>query len=471
VLAATLLGEPAVAADVHRRLEDIFYLSQSPDDENDDDEGGPPPRQGGRRDEALTNPALAAAFLERLRADATDKRKELYVLMDLARTPLATFQLEALRLAKRPFMIRICSMIARQLGSEQQTLLGLVSDPNSATRANAALVLGILPLTDAQRAQLEKRLAVETERSVRLSIAHALARHGRRERLADIAAGLNPCVGDPCMDALALLASLPRDLRADLDPEVFVAIAGNERQAPHARTLAVEILRHRAITGPLAGRAREALLAASTARDRELSFVATAAIAADASFAREDVLSRLNGPAPAYRALLARLVRVVTPADLALLTSLMPLFADKSPDEAQFVVRAAARIPGKDAEESLLVWFDAYERVRSPIILALTGRRETSPATLQHLAEADEPSKLLVEVATGAPDAIATLERHLRVGAQDRMSAAMVARAVRDPRTREALLQLVTYEDAQYYPSDVLVRHAAISALLAIALR
>ena len=118
---------------------------------------------------------------------------------------------------------------------------------------------------------------------------------------------------------------------------------------------------------------------------------------------------------------------------------------------------------------------DAGHRADAALLLSIACYRyeqQYRHVTEVHLGGADPSSKLLVDVAIGAPDAMATLEQDLRTGpAHQPMTAARVARAVRDPSLREALLQLAPYEDARHYPEDVLVRHAAMLALLAIALQ
>src|SRR6185295_10553886 len=134
----------------------------------------------------------------------------------LAATPLAAFQSEALRLIGFPFGPRLCAALADQLGARRPAVAGLLADESPATRAAAAVVLGMNPDAD-QVAPLEERWAAEREPAVKLSVAYALARHGRRERLADLVAALRPCKGEPCIQAVMLTQWLPNDLKAGLD--------------------------------------------------------------------------------------------------------------------------------------------------------------------------------------------------------------------------------------------------------------
>jgi hypothetical protein len=323
-----------------------------------------------------------------------------------------------------------------------------------------------------QVAVLELRLGAEKDPVVRLSLAYALARHGRRERMSDLTQALTSCPTGVCEEAMSLLHWLPNELTTELNPETFVKLASDFRQRLPVRLDALRILGSIGRTKPLTPRTREALLAIARESNRELSRDASRALATDLGFSRELVLAELAKPKPAARALLERLARVATPADFPVLVQQMQLFAAKPGDETDALIDAVARIPGVEAEAPLLNWFDAYPELRRRIGLRLMVRPNLQAATKARLAAATDPDvHLLVSVLGGAPDALAELQAVLAEGEPaQRQFAAFLAGLWRDPGTTPQLWSLVNFRDDRFYPNDELVRHAAMSALLWIAL-
>ena len=469
-LTAFLRGEDTPDADLRSRLAELFRTG--PVDEETFRELIRQKLAAGAAvtSETLHAPALADAFLGRLRADAKNKLTQYFAVSALANTPTSVFQSEALRLAPVPVSPRICSALADQLVTNRELVAGLLADPNQATRASSAVVMGMNPSPE-QLAALEQRWATEREPAVRLSLAYALARHGRRERVGDLTTALNPCVGQLCAQTVVLLQWLPEDMKARLDQETVAALVGDPRQNRAVHFFAAALLRDIALRQPLGAHARDALLVAARDRDPGMGFITAEAIARDSSLSRARVIALLETPPVAFRPLLARLARVVTSADLPLLASLMPRFARDSAPEAEILVEAAATLPGPEAEAQLLNWFDAYKPLRLLIAFRILGKSELRPEVLQHVSQkGDVSTRLLVKLAIHAPDAISSLNEQLRAGQPgDRLLAARLAGAVRDPRTRDGLWKLAMYRDARYYPRDAILRHAAMVSLLRIA--
>jgi hypothetical protein len=474
VLAAWLRGEDAldVDADLVRRLGEIFR-SRSVDEETFREVIRERlPTAADASTETPEGAALADAFLARLRADVIDKRKPLLgAAWAMARTPLPAFQTEALRFAWLPVPPRFCSAIADQLGAHRPAVVGMLADQNHATRAAAAVVLGMSPSPN-QVPPLERMWETERQPLVRLAVAYALARHGRRERVRDLVAALDRCAGDVCVQAMSLLDWFPRDILLDVAEQVPAAFAGDTSRPWLTRLFAAAILRRMAGEHPLAAPSRAALFAASHDRHEELSSMALEAISRDTGLGRDEVLARLGGASPDHGPLLARLAHVATAADLPLLRRLMPRFARGDGPEATSLVDAAGAVPGPEADAQLLAWFDAYEPLRARVTLRLLDRRPASlPALREIVGRGDGRMRLLVQVALGGPDALGALDQSLRAPDPNvRLFAARLAGMVREPRTGDGLWQLVNFRDDRYYPQDALMRHQAMVSLLRIAL-
>jgi hypothetical protein len=473
VIAAWLRGEDALEldADLVRRLTEIFQ--GRPIDEETFREAMRQhlPTAADATTETPEGAALADAFLRRLRADVGNKRKRLDAAWAMAQTPFPAFQTEALRFAWLPVPPRFCSGIADQLGAHRATVTAMLTDAKAATRAAAAVVLGMNPSGD-ELSALNRLRDVERHPLVRLAVAYSLARHGRREHVRDLVAALDHCHGEACLQAISLLDWLPRDILADVPEELPAALAGDDGKDWFTRMFAAGLLGRIALEHPLGSGSREALFAASRHKHEELSRVAVEAIARDNGFARDFVVARLLLARPAYRPLLARLARVATPADLLFMSKLMPRFAASDGPEAASLVEGVSALPGPEAEAQLLAWFDAYPALRAEIALRLLQHRPSSDRALDHIvAIGDGRIRLLVQLARGTPEALGALDLALRSSdPNERLFAARLAGAVGDPQSAGELWGLVNFEDDRYYPEDALLRHEGMVALLRIAL-
>jgi hypothetical protein len=473
VTAAWLRGEEAleVDADLMQRLDQLVH--SRPVDEETFREAIRQrlPITADPSPETPQGAALAEGFLARLRLDAADKRKHLVrAAWAMSQTPLPAFQLEALRFASLPVSPRFCSPIADQLGAHRAAVAAMLSDPRDATRAAAAVVLGMNPMAD-QIPPLERMWETERQPLVRQAVAYALARHGKRERVRDLVASLDGCVGDSCLQALSLLDFLPRDILLNVAEGVPAAFAVTGRDWP-IRFFAVAVLSRMTLEHSLGAASRAALFTASHDRHRELSRAALEAIASDTGLGRNEVIGRLGEASPDFPPLLARLAVVATEADLPLLRGLMPRFARVDGPQSASLVEAAARVPGPAAEALLLAWFDAHPPLRAQITLRMLERRPSSMEALGKIAGGrDSRAGLMVRLALGTPDALGALDRALRASdPNDRLFAARLAGIVRAPGSMDGLWQLVNVHDDRYYPEDALIRHQAMASLLWIAL-
>jgi len=414
---------------------------------------------------------LSQAYLRHLHASAQEKRYLVSAVRALRDTPLTPFSLEALRWGFAQISPRFCSALANHLSRHWREVAPFLADDKKETRANAAVIMGMNPDPE-QLPRLQESWANEKERSVRLALAYALARHGQRERVGELTKALTPCPADVCDEAMALLNWLPDDLTLDLDPQVLARLAGDFHQTLTVRVFEIGTLGRLGAKRSLVPAIRETLLAVAQEKNRELVAATTNALALDAGFSRELVLDALKSSSPAYHPLLARLSHVATAEDLPVLASLMPRFATRPGSEATALIDAAARVPHPDAEALLMRWFDAHELLQKHIAFVLMARPHLERETALRLdAASDRDIHLLVRVMARAPDALALMKKTLRTGAPpQRLFAAFLAGVVRDPRLKPELWALVNFRDDRFYPSDARLRHGAMSALLWIAL-
>lgn len=464
-------GEEIVRADLRTRVAEL--LSGEPDDDEASREavrrklrasGGPPAAP-------IRSESLSKAYLQHLRTVAEQKKDRIRAVIALAHAPLAPFALEAARWGFDEPSPGFCNNIANQLSTQTKEVAGFLTDPKTVTRANAAVVLGMNP-DPAQVPDLERLRASEKDPGVNLTLAYALARHGQRARVRELTQALDSCPAGVCEEATALLLWLPIDLMTDVDPEIFVRLGGDVRQQLDVRLSAIRSMGEIGRAKSLSPRMREVLLSVAQEKNADLAYSASKALANDAGFSRELVLAALARPSPAYRPLLARLARVATVADLALLRQHMTRLAGKPGPEIDALIEAAGRLPGAEAEAQLLSWFDAHSELRRHIAFRLMARPQLEPSTDVKLAAAkDGDVHLLVRVIKRPQESLELLKKALGTGELwERLFAAHLAGLVRERGVKQELWSLVNYRNDRYYPDDATVRHVAMSSLLWIAL-
>jgi len=421
--------------------------------------------------ETVSSSRLAQTYLQHLRATLS-QRGDFFVFTErsLASTPLTEFANEGLRSYKGALNLRSCADIADQLSVHRQDLPAQLSDPDPRTRLNVAIVLGMNPHDD-QLAALQSRWNEEKVVAVRLALAYALARHGQRERVADLTQALTPCPGEACTETVRLLNWLPTELTQDLSPQLFQGLAQDVRQTLDVRLFALATLGGFAERVGLAEPARFALLPLAREKNQPLSEAAIATLAMDRNWSPQAAASELDQERLPRLLPLARLARTATRDELPALARAMARVGAQESTETRFVLEASSRIAGPDMEDHLVAWFEAYPRLRRSIAYGLLRRATLKPSTFLKLEAATEPGvQLLVKVMTRAPDALQVLDEQLMHGAfPDRLFAASVARVVRSPRLKGALTSLLNFRDNRAYPRDGLLRHAASEALLWIA--
>ena len=436
-------------------------------------------------------PALVAAFRYRLRADAAADPRDEHPGLYLSRTPIAELQRDAVLVPTTHFDPWLCTRVAAAFPALRPTIVAQLASSRSQVRSNAAAILGLAP-SEATRAALEGRLAVETHPSVKLVLAFALSLHGVTAQAAAVAAALPSCAGAACTLAVSLARWLPLAAEAELEQAPLARIVADPKVEPRAHLLAALILRDIGRQKPLTPATVEALITAArhpTEHDDELALeVAYEAIGNAEALSRADVVARLEGrdkKAPTAQQdrlypgpLLARLSEVALVEDLPLLGRMMGRYGDTDGPAFETlkmaILAGTLRVPGEQADARLVNWFNAHESLRVPIALALLQRPSVSRAQFDRLVSKfpDARLRLVTKALTQAPDTRATLLTYLRVDGriQDMYAAAELAGLVGDPAARAYLQVLLQYQDGKYYPSDALVRHAAMTSLLRLAL-
>lgn len=426
-------------------------------------------------------PALVEAFRRRLLDDFRRRPTSRAAAHYLARAPIADLQREAIFVAPEFFDPRVCEAVAETFPLHRPLVIKALSSAQPRVRANAAATLGLAPI-DETRALLEARLPVETDEKVKLALAFSLVHHGAGEHAVALTTALAACQPATCTLPAALVDWLPLAVKADLDQAPIARIAGDARFDMNARRFAAAILRDIGTAKPLDRSSIEALIVAgrTKADEKLLTEVAFEALENATNLPRADVVARLaGGTTPEARAdtlfpapLLARLSTVATVEDLPLLRRLISRFGNAEGLEGHFLVSAMLNVPGEVANAALGNWLNLYPRLQTHIALGLAAREEFPRDKLFRLLQrADARTNILVRAALKTPDAQATLLDYLRTqDLEDRFHAASLAFIGGTPDVVAELYRLVDFRDARIYPNDVLLRHAAGSSLVQIAL-
>jgi len=466
-----LRGEQIVDRSLRERLDEAFR--EGPPDEESYAEiiRAHNSARGTSVTETVSSSRLAEVYLQHLRATLNQRGSfVVFTERSLALTPLTEFANEGLRSYKGELNLRRCADIADQLSVHRQELPARLSDPDPRTRLNVAIVLGMNPHDD-QLPALQSRWNEEKIVAVRLALAYALARHGQRERVADLTQALTSCPGEACTETVRLLNWLPTDLTQDLSPQLFQTLAQDFRQTLDVRLFALATLGGFADRVGLAESARVALFPLAGEKNLPLASAAIATLSMDRNWSPGAAARALQQERLPRLLPLARLARAATRDELPALAWVMGQVGAQDSAETRFILEASSRIAGPDMEDQLVAWFETYPRMRRSIAYGLLRRATLKPSTFVKLEAATEPDvQLLVKVMTRAPDAIHVLEEQLTQGPfPARLFAASVARVVRSPLTKGALTSLLNFRDNRVYPRDGLLRHAASEALLWIA--
>ena len=427
-------------------------------------------------------PKLAEAFRRRLTEDFGNDPKNWAAAYYLAQTPVAALRKDAVSMASRPFVPRVCSAVASSFPLQRQAVVDALAHRRPAVRANAAATLGMAP-TQETRALVEARLPVETDAQVKLALAFSMVHHGVPEHLAALTGALAACQPATCMLPASLVDWLPLQTKAELDQAPLARIVADTKIDVMARLFAAAALRDIGTIKELDPASVEALIVAARAKgaDGRLRDVATAAVEDADSLSRADVVARLKSRSSEASArndvlfpgpLLARLAKVSTAADLPLLRQTMERFGDHDSPEAHYAVDAALNIPGQAPLAYLGNWFIRYPRLQTHIGLALATRDEYPRASLDRLiAHGNARTRIVVKLTRQDPDAGPTLLAYLQRGDIDeRFQASSVAWLAGQVGAEATLRALLTYRDARFYPHDALVRYAAMMSLVRIAL-
>ena len=439
-------------------------------------------RPNAARAEEITHyPGLADAFRRRLLDDFHRHRDDRTPGYHLAWTPIGALQADAMLATVSPFEPAICSGVALAFPSQRPKIVAALQHKRPEVRANAAATLGMAP-SEETRPLIEARLAAESDARVKLALAFALVRHGLPEHLATLSAAVASCGPTTCAVPAALIQWLPLEARKEIDEAPFARIVADSKMDKRARYFAAAVLRDMAREDGLEPASIEALIVAGRQKGENMRLheMAIEAMEDAPGLSRETVVARLTArsgterrqdelfPAP----LLARLAKVSRAEDLPLLKRMMQRFGDAAEIEAHYLVDAALHIPGEPAADALGNWYVRYQGVRSHIAFGLVSREGFSRDRLARLVvRGDARTQIVIKTILKAPDARDTLLAYLVNGTpEDKFQAASVAALSGQSGLDEPLRRLLTFRDARYYPNDALIRHAAMSAIVRLAL-
>ena len=430
--------------------------------------------------EATHYPELVDAFRRRLLEDFRQWNEDRNPAHYLAWTPVAALQSDAVLASVTAFEPGVCSGVALAFPAPRRAMIAALDHPRPEVRSNAAATLGLAP-SEETRPILEAHLRTETDPRVKLALAFALVRHGVPEHLASLTAAVGSCAPATCALPAALIQWMPLEARPNLDQASFVRIVADSRMDKRARFFAAAVLHDIGLEKPLDPATIEGLIVAGRQKEDERLFEMVMTAIEDApGLTRAAVVARLSPESNASQyldvlhpvPLLARLAKVSTAEDLPLIKRLMERFGSTGSVEAHYVVEAALHVPGELASDILGNWFNRFEALRPHIGLGLARRQGFPRDRLQRLAaRADARTQIIVKTIVQAPEAQATLLAYLVNGTpEDKFQAASLAAFSSPAGLDQPLRNLLTFHDANYYPSDAALRHAAMTSVVRLAL-
>jgi hypothetical protein len=422
------------------------------------------------------------AFRQRLLDDAERNPEDGHPAYYLARTPIAVLQADALLTVASHFEPAACAGVAAGFPAQRDRVVKLLTARRPQLRANAAATLALAPSEETRKA-LESQLAIESNDYVKLAISYALIHHGAPEHVVTLTGALQSCRAEKCTLPVMLADWLPVEIQLTLDQAALARILADPKVEGRGHRFATITLRTIGRGKPLEPVAIEALIVAAR-RKRDAEYWGRAALEAlhDAvALSRAQVIERIDRRGKATAAqqqdvlspgpLLARLGAVALEEDLPLLSRLMDRFGDGEGPEAEMIVEAVLHVPGEYADARLINWFNRYKHLRTILAIGLLNRPSVGRDRVLRLVErSDGRTQMVVKLALQDPNAPTIVLRYMQLGEiQDKLAAAELAGLTAQASAKPQLRKLLQYRDARYYPNDVLVRHAAMSALVRIA--
>jgi hypothetical protein len=425
---------------------------------------------------SLAHPELAAALLTRLKQDARSTESDRRAWELLAALPFADFQIAALEQVQtyaEPLLLRTLLRHSLKLPGLIDRVRSLMESPSATTRSNVAILGGFASgLRDIQ--EISRLAEKETDPLTRLSLIFALAAKGDHDAFLSLlqAAAGDAVSGDEQDHAMSLLHWLPETTKKSLTPEDLFRLLDSSRGRYIAFAGALALVQQMAPSigadGPTVafimkrlGMIDETILVERLAR----------ALAAIPQIDHTSVLAavELSQHANQRIALLMRLEQLVGPEDLPYLVLWWSRFPDT--DTRLRIVDATTRITGEAATAALLEFFDdpqASELTRYRIAINLALRPD---APCAHLSErvlrypsdytlpvlllcGDERGPKIMQAAFESSDPV---KRFVAVSTASELDL--------DSVDRQLWVQ-TTYIERHRYPNDVILRHAALQALL-----
>jgi hypothetical protein len=430
--------------------------------------------------ERIAHPRLAHAVLVYLSACADHLQGSYFragataAARYLALVPLFGYRSAALQKTPNSFngvVLRSGVLLYRQ---KPALIRAALEASRAQTRSHAAVILGLVEDLS-QLPQLEAALAKETDEDTRLSMHYALFRLGETSHLQDLHNALRKTDLERLEHAVYLIEALPVELLLEVPEELVRDVLERTKSTVSSRVVAAMALRQMSTKRPLTTRSLVAMLeAADKLRDSPTAFERLCnEIASLDQLDRATVLGMLSAPRDPLEPWLERLARIVQPQDLPLLQQMMNSREPGAEWQRVRVLRAAAAIPGPEAQALLQTWYVDYPKLRRPISLSLAMRAHLDRLRLEEMLHSLEPDAngLFYELASGQSDVNERLARYVASeDVDERFTATLAVKLFGRPEHALALWQNVAFYNTRYYPFDALLRQLTLSALLDVEL-
>ncbi len=442
------------------------------------------------RKERLAYPRLATALRERLERDHKKDSTNNFAFYYLATTPLDQFRLAALDVSKTAMYGHLIGNIVPRIESLRRQIRDRLQSPYGVnTRSLAAVILGLAG-NEEDRALLEKRLAEESDQTVKDSIRLALIWHGQDQHLADLIENLKRGRLQQRVHLLRLLQWLPRKAKLTLDDELLASqVRRHAGVNANAQIMALYTLKNIASEKTITANSIETLLRYTSDSHEQVAQAAAGAVAAASQLGAHEcqVLYRTHTSPQARAALVSRLGANVSLSDLPFLVQAYQENTDFRVKLA--VILAVANIPAAASLDLLKQWLRDATTAEDigpfmTTVAALATRSDFVPSALDDV-DLSDMQRLMVSIAHGSDDmrqradAVMSGFRTSRFGTSTKRNVKLpqalqlTALSLIFPRAAlvTTLRKLSRYSSNEAYPRDTVVRRNALGALIRVAIK
>ena len=421
----------------------------------------------------FSRPALASAFLDRLKKDAKRKDFPPLVAYHMVMVPTVEFMKPALEDPQEYFAPMVAKELAARMSVFRADVIAALDSMNPHSRSNAAFALA-LNGDPADAAIIRSHMEVEKDELTKLVFLFALGRLEEDIAPEPLLKAALTCGKDEdvCDRAVQMIQWSPATVRDKMNPDLFTTILKDGGRSGFSRWFAAAILTDEGSRRDLSDRTISELLKQTSNANESISKWSVDAVLSAKQLDRAKVKGLLARKVPGRDALLYKLATLAEEEDLPLFLERVPGLEKQSDLIRNAVVEGLSRISHPSAEHAL---FEIFQRSPSTALSAAIALATRKDVDKQHLM-------MVADRMRGAPGAAVKLILDKKGGVlmlkeamQDRrfmqrIQAVHLAGLAGKKDLRGDLWAQVSYSDRRYYPAEANLRHMALKGLLRDAL-